>query len=149
MKELIMNALNTIPGMNCVNEGRKISKSLHITNKAGKQTKDSKVEKNTEKKGGKKKDVDDKNLEKLHDSHNHGNPHNKEDGEQVCPYYYHEILGKSKKDAWNKALNDGFGNKPIDHGDHFHQSRKRNGEAYKYGNTHYTWGNNKKGKIDD
>ena len=149
-KERIMDALNIIPGMNYVNKGRKISKSLHITNKAGKQIKASKDVKNIAKKGGKKKDVEDKNIKTLHDNHNHGNPNNKDpEGKSVDPYYYHEVHGKTKKDAWNKALNDGFGNKPIDHGDHFHQSRMRDGEAYKYGNTHYTWGNNKKGIKDD
>ena len=142
-KERLMSALSIIPGMNYASKGKKISKSLTIYNKAGKQAKASKVEKNVQK-AHKKKDVDDKNLESLHDNHNHGNPNNiDKEGKSVNPYYYHEVHAKSRKDAWNKALNDGFGNKPIDHGDHFHQSRKRDGEAYKYGNTHYTWGKDK------
>lgn len=139
-----MGALRTILGMNYDNKGEKISKSLNIYNKAGKQDKDSKAEKNAEKAHKKKKDVDDKNIKSIHDNHNHGNPHNIDtEGKSENPYYYHEVHANSRKDAWNKALNDGFGNKPIDHGDHFHQSRKRDGEAYKYGNTHYTWGKDK------
>ena len=54
-KEQIMNALNIIPGVNYANKGRKVSKSLHITNKAGKQTKASKDVKNIAKRVERKK----------------------------------------------------------------------------------------------
>ena len=150
-KERLMCALCIIPGMNYVKKGLKIGKTLNFTNKAGKQAKASKivekVEKIVGKKGGKKED---KNIKTLHDNHNKGNPNNKDpEGKKINPYYYHEVHAKSKKDAYEKALKDSFGNKPIDHGDHFHQSRKREGNTYKYGNTHYTWGKNNKSKKDD
>ena len=154
-EERLKCALSILPGMNYVTKGRKISKSLSITNKAGKEIRASKAAKNAQKSHKKKKDVDDDNLKPLHDNRNHGNPHNiDKDGKKVDPYYYHEVHAKSRKDAYDRALKDGFGNKPIDHGDHFHQSRKRDGEVYKYGNTHYTWGEQKgdkkakKAKLD-
>ena len=48
-KERLMSALSIIPGMNYASKGKKISKSLTIYNKAGKQAKASKVEKNVQK----------------------------------------------------------------------------------------------------
>jgi hypothetical protein len=148
-KEQLMKALSKIPGINYASKGQKISKSLSVTNKAGKETKASKDikndEKKTEKKDKKKPKKDkDKNFPTIHDGHNKGNPHNVDsDGEPDNLYYYHSVQGNSRKDAYNKALKDGFGNRPIDHGDHFHQSRIRDGKQYKYGNTHYTWGKSK------
>ena len=75
----------------------------------------------------------------IPDNHNRGNPNNRGPNGPEHPFYYHEVRGKSRKDAFNRALNDGYGNTPIDHGDHFHASRMRGGELFKFGNTHYRW----------
>ena len=75
----------------------------------------------------------------IPDNHNRGNPNNRGPNGPENQYYYHEVKGKSRKDAFNRAQNDSYGNTPIDHGNHFHASRMRNGEIFKFGNTHYTW----------
>ena len=76
----------------------------------------------------------------IHDNHNGGNPNNRgPNGDPQFPFYYHEVRGRSRKDAYNRALNDSYGNQPINHGNHFHASRMRGGQLFKFGNTHYTW----------
>ena len=68
------------------------------------------------------------------------NPNNRgPNGDPQFPYYYNEVKGKSRKDTFNRALNNSYGNQPINHGNHFHASRMRGGQLFKFGNTHYTW----------
>ena len=87
-----------------------------------------------------KKHNDDHNLPHLHDNHNHGNPNNRgPNGDPIHPYYYHMIMAKSKKDAFNRALRDGFGAKPLLDGNHFHLTKFRGGVKHKFGNCHYFW----------
>ena len=81
-----------------------------------------------------------KNHPPLHDNGNKGNPNNKgPNGDQVFPFYYHKVKCKSKKDAFERALKDGFGNKPIPDGNHFHLSKMRGGKVFKFGNANYEW----------
>ena len=87
-----------------------------------------------------KKNHDDHNIGHIHDNHNQGNPNNRgPNGDPQFPYYYHDVKCKSKKDAFERALRDGHGNRPIFDGDHFHQSIMRGGIRYKFGNAHYRW----------
>lgn len=79
------------------------------------------------------------NIPHLHDNHNKGNPNNKGPNGPKDPFYYHNVWCKSKKDAYERALRDGYGNKPIFDGDHFHLSKMRGGKLFKFGNAHYRW----------
>ena len=79
------------------------------------------------------------NIPRLHDNHNKGNPNNKGPNGPKDPFYYHIVWCNSKKDAYERALRDGFGNKPIFDGDHFHLSKMRGGKLFKFGNAHYRW----------
>ena len=80
-----------------------------------------------------------KNIPHLPDNHNKGNPNNRGPNGPIHPFYYHTVYCKSKKDAFNRALKDGFGSKPIFDGDHFHLSKMRGGKLFKFGNVHYKW----------
>ena len=86
-----------------------------------------------------KKHHDDHNLPPLHDNRNHGNPNNKGPNGPKNPFYEHFILAKSRKDALERARRAGFGNRPIDHGDHFHVRKVRQMIDHKFGNAHYKW----------
>ena len=87
-----------------------------------------------------KKHHDDHNLPPLHDNRNHGNPNNRgPNGDPEHPFYEHFILAKSRKDALERARRAGFGNRPIDHGDHFHARKIRQMIEYKFGNAHFKW----------
>ena len=79
------------------------------------------------------------NIPHLHDNGNKGNPNNRGPNGPKHPFYNHRILCKSKKDAFDRALRDGHGNKPIFDGDHFHLGKMRGGKFYKFGNAHYHW----------
>lgn len=65
------------------------------------------------------------------------NPNNK--GPNDNKYYYHAINCKSRKDAHDRALRDSNGAPPIFHGNHYHASKYRGDELFKFGNSHYTW----------
>ena len=80
----------------------------------------------------------DQNIPPLHDNHNKGNPNNRGPNGPIHPYYYHIIMCKSRKDAFERALRDGFGNKPLFDRDHFHLTKIR-GRLFKFGNAHYKW----------
>ena len=86
-----------------------------------------------------KKHHDDHNVGKIHDNHNKGNPNNRGPNGPENQFYYHTIFAKSRKDAFDRALRDGHGNRPLFHGDHFHRTIMRGGNLFKFGNAHYKW----------
>ena len=87
-----------------------------------------------------KKHHNDHNLPPLHDNHNRGNPNNKgPNGDPKDPFYIHKIFAKSRKDAFERAKKAGFGNRPINHGDHFHIRKIRGMQDYKFGSSHFYW----------
>ena len=79
------------------------------------------------------------NIPHLHDNQNKGNPNNKGPNGPKHPFHYHTVWCKSKKDAFERALRDGHGNRPIFDGDHFHLGRMRGGQFFKFGIVHYKW----------
>ena len=86
-----------------------------------------------------KKHHDDNNRGTIHDNHNKGNPNNRGPNGPEHPFYYHNVWGKSKKDAYERALRDGHGVRPIPDGNHFHRGIMRGGNIFKFGNAHYRW----------
>ena len=87
-----------------------------------------------------KKKNEDRNIPHLPDNHNGGNPNNRgPNGDPEHPFFYHGIRCKSRKEAYERALKDGFGTRPVFHKGHFHPAKFRGGQRFKFGNAHYFW----------